>query len=126
VLCVALGTLALGTVTIINEGQSYYQPQYAQVGQDGSLVRRVNRVRGVGRIRSEAMVPFSSESGTLGNLVDGGGHGLDIGVYTTIAYDVVAVHVLNRLEAEPVSMGSSLKGRKRRVIRHCKRGHGCR
>lgn len=77
----------------------------SQVSQDGSVVRRINgvgAVAGVGTI--EGMVPFSRDLSTGGNIDDGLGHGLVVGVNTTVTNDVVRVNIHDGLNGFEVSV----------------------
>jgi len=57
----------------------------------------VNRVRGVVGVWTKAVMPLSSERSTLRHLVDSLGDRLDVGVDSTIADEIVAVNILDRL-----------------------------
>jgi len=76
----------------------------AQVGKDGTLVRGVDDLT-----LTEAVAELSANGSTLGDLVDGLGYRLNVGVDPAIADDVVAVHVLDGLEGKHQYISSHRK-----------------
>jgi len=95
VVCVALGTLALEIAaknqlptSLEGEGDD------VQVSKDGTLMRGVDDLT-----VTETVAELRTDGSTLGDLVDGLGHGLNVGVDSAIADDVVAVHILDGLES---------------------------